>query len=146
MGPRKKQPWLGSLPPKEQPRAANNPADVNKRHPVWRLKHADLEGPYGWKNACQADLLRIFARLRDLESMTWGEIEKGKSNGFMDASAICKEAQDRLREIKRDTQDTLFKLRVTQSGRLWGVRWEHVFDFLWWDPDHKVYPMNIADN
>jgi hypothetical protein len=147
VGPKKpKQPFVATAVPRQEPRAANDPAEVRGRHPVWRVKCADLEGPFGWKRASQHDLLKIFSKLKDFETMTWREIECVPSNGYMETASLGKEAQSRLREIGRDTQDTLFKLRVTQAGRLWGVRYEHVFDFLWWDPEHQVYPMNIADN
>lgn len=89
---------------------------------------------------------RILDRLKAFESMKWKEIDRTKSCGLMEVSAICKEAKDRLIETNREEFGTLYKLRVDQRGRVWGVRLLDVFHVLWWDPDHGVYPMNIADN
>lgn len=106
----------------------------------------DLDGPYGWKSATPLELVQIFERLREFERLTWAEIEQQKSCGPMEPEVICKEAQERLATIGLDTVGALFKLRVDKKARVWGYRHEHVFFVVWWDPEHKVYPMNIADN
>lgn len=106
----------------------------------------DLEGPFGWKRANAQDFQQIFDRLKSFETMTWQAIDQTKSCGFMPVEQMSKEAQDRLEETGRDEYDALYKLRITQKGRLWGVRMEQVLHLLWWDPEHLVYPMNIKDN
>jgi hypothetical protein len=106
----------------------------------------DLEGPFGWKRANAQDFQQIFDRLKSFETMTWQAIDQTKSCGFMPVEQMSKEAQDRLAETGRDEYDALYKLRITQKGRLWGVRMEQVLHLLWWDPEHRVYQMNIKDN
>lgn len=91
-------------------------------------------------------LANIHDRLTAFERMTWAEVDKVKSCGPMSVNEMDKVAQERLAEIGRDEYDELYKLRIGKAARLWGVRSQHVFHILWWDPDHLVYPINITDN
>lgn len=52
------------------------------------------------------------------------------------------EARARLEELGLDDFDELFRFRLGNMERLWGVFAgnNHVFYPLWWDCDHKVCP------
>lgn len=84
------------------------------------------------------DILPI---LRDLERMGWRAIEA--NHGMHHPSPawkLCKEAQDRLKHLNLDDFETLFRLRLSGTKRLWGIRTRNLFRVLWWDPNHMVYP------
>ena len=36
--------------------------------------------------------------------------------------------------------DEIVRIRVSAKGRLFALRDGDVFDLLWWDPEHQVYP------
>jgi hypothetical protein len=79
--------------------------------------------------------------------MTWTDIDKKKSCGFISPSAICKAAKERLLALKYDDQaDQLYKLRISTKCRVYGFRNRNIFHVLWWDPEHSVYPMDVAEN
>ena len=144
-----KRPAVAKDPPQfgKQPRIERNPDGPNDWKPVWRFQRMDMDGPWSWAKASARDLLEhLHERLRSFESMTWNEIDRAKSCGSIAVAQLCKEARDRLMEIRQDDVDHLYKLRITQKGRVWSIRDGHIFLLLWWDPDHTVYPMNITDN
>lgn len=82
-----------------------------------------------------------FARL------TWGEIDVFSSDSGhkmhhnMNVEDICEEAQLRLMEIER-YQDTIFRFRLGNLQRLWGFRILDEFIVIWYDPTHKIYPVD----
>jgi hypothetical protein len=134
-----------SLPPRG-PRVDVPVESVSETRPVWRIGLMDMDGPWGWGTLDAEQVRQILERLRCFETMKWREIENTPSCGSMELNTMCADAKERLTEIRRDDIDSLFKLRVTKSARVWGVRSGSVFEVLWWDPEHSVYPMNIADN
>ena len=90
----------------------------------------------------------IRPKLHEFESMTWGEIETATTGGKerhkahheMETYVLSPAAQKRLAEIKLDTFDALFRFRFDGRKRLWGIRDQHIFRLVWYDPDHTVYP------
>jgi hypothetical protein len=84
--------------------------------------------------------LRVVERLRNLETMTWTEIEAQRSShGWNGIGDLCRDAARRLEELKLDDQEP-YQLQVTGSERVWGIRDGRTFGILWWDPDHSVFP------
>lgn len=93
----------------------------------------------------------LFQYFKDLESKLWGELEsetfgrESKSkHHWSDVSKLSKEAQKRLEELKLDDHEALFSIRLNGKNRLWGIRENNYFQVLWFDFDHKVYP--VGDN
>lgn len=74
-----------------------------------------------------------------------GEIE-GRQNHQIPVKQLGKAARDRLMQLGFDDFDSLLSLRVTKTERIWGVKATNGISLLWWDPEHTVYPMNIANN
>jgi hypothetical protein len=107
----------------------------------------EFHDPFGWHEV-DADTLRIVhSKLAEFERLTWREIlSPDTGNHQMPTDRICKEAQERLRELKLDEVDSLISLRLKRRVRVWGLMDRGVLNLLWWDPEHGVYPMNIADN
>lgn len=107
--------------------------------PLWSLQVIDLQGPFAWKALGGEALCEVLERLRQLESMTWGEIE-GREHHFVDVAGCSREARERLQELRQDDTDALFSIRVTGRRRVFGIRDGSVLRLLWWDPEHAVYP------
>jgi hypothetical protein len=143
---RHRQPSVIATVPPSGPRFAADPTAYKSAKPVWSFGWMDFDGPWGWGAVSGGELITLQQRLAGYEQSTWGAIEQMKGCHPMAPSDVCDEAQQRLSEIGRDTIDSLFQLRVTTAGRLWGVRDQNVYWVLWWDPEHTVYPMNVADN
>jgi len=82
----------------------------------------------------------VIFRLKELESMTWTEIEQGTHSHFVEVTKLIPDAQKRLSALRLDDFDVLFSLRIKAKPRLWGIRINNIFHALWWDPDHQVCP------
>ncbi len=123
--------------PREDPEAAAS-TDVLK--PSWLLQRMDLDGPWSWRRCAGEDLLEVKSKLAGFETMTWGQILQGTGSHAVSAEGICKEARDRLTKLRLDGVDTLVSLRLAGKQRVWGIRLEHRFQVMWWDPNHTVWP------
>ncbi|QWR76740.1 hypothetical protein [Candidatus Magnetomonas plexicatena] len=142
--PKRKEKPSGKKKPNSDP--ANSPASIKQKMPVWRIGMIDFEGNWGWgKLNSMYDIKTILCKLKDFETMTWGEIEKKitrkgtPANHLISVDKICREARDRLREIKLDDYDNIYTLRFSGKERLWGFREAEILHILWWDNDHSVY-------
>jgi hypothetical protein len=124
-------------------RAQHNPEDTNQMRPVWSIRSFDVDGEWGRSRVSVPNHLwdDLFAKLRNYESMTWGEILKDKDrNHSVAVSDLTKSARERLKDIHQDDVDSLFRLRLTGKQRVWGIRDGYVLRLLWWDPDHEICP------
>lgn len=143
MGKNDKRPLAKENVPQsgKMPRIEPNPLPaVPLRRPVWRVRRMDITGPWCFLARNSIDSIAMLQkRLSELETMSWQEIDKTHSH-FVGVDGCSKEAQDRLKELRLDDLDQLYSLRVTGKFRVFGIREEHVFDLLWCDPDHEVYP------
>jgi hypothetical protein len=129
--------------PDRQPRL--NPGSDRVQKPSWLFAKLDFDGPWCWKRMDTVAALEVCARLAAFESMTWAEIE-GKQNHPIPVERLPREAQERLILRGLDDYDSVLSLRITKRGRVWGVKTANGVLLLWWDPEHSVCPMNIADN
>ena len=109
-------------------------------NPSWAFSIIDFDGPWCCTRMDQETLLEVVQRLRNLESMTWGEIE-GRHHHAVEVSSLAPEAQRRLADLQLDDVDELFSLRINGPSRVWGIRVHHVLKLLWWDPRHEVCPV-----
>lgn len=121
---------------------ASEPNEPGKRKPVWRFSIMDFDGPFGCNDITPCQAMIIHGRLSALESMTWNEIERRNEHHLIAVSRLSKEARDRLNEIAQDDVEHLYSLRIASTERVWGIRDRHVLKLLWWDPEHKVYPVS----
>lgn len=137
-----------TTPPREVTRTKRTPTlnvsgnDILKRQLVWRLSWVDNEGPWSLINISRIQMTQLIDKMISFESMTVGEIfgpgsEHGKSYTVSDLPNV---ASRRIKEIKRDDEDQIHRLRCSGTQRLYGVMREHVFHVLWWDPEHEVWP------
>ena len=121
--------------------------------PGWAFQLVDHDysgGSWSW-DVDRRKLLGIMGFLQEMEKKTWGEIRaemtggfgrRGEKHKYMDVQSLCPEAQRRLTDIELDDQDRLFRFRLGNLERLWGIVLpdDHIFYALWWDPSHKVCP------
>lgn len=136
-----------------KPRRLSGVADAQDgRHPTWRLSLLDLKhaGNWSWQ-LTESDLHEIIQFLSQMERLKWTEVlaqMTSSKNGShrkhhpMPADQLCAEAQERLQELHLDDFDELFRFRLGNKRRLWGILDEDVFYPVWWDAEHKVYPQD----
>jgi hypothetical protein len=131
---------------KRSPRSQKNPARATSpesrynEKPVWMVGSMDFDGPFGWKQVDRADtLLAIHERLRNFESMTWGDLKDTGSHSVA-LDQLSPDARKRLEEIQLDDLGQLFSLRIAAKERVWGYYSGSALKILWWDPDHLVCP------
>jgi len=60
-------------------------------------------------------------------------VQAKKNNHFVPVDQLCKEARDRLAELRLDEVDGLTSLRLSGTERVWGIREYNVLMILWWD-------------
>lgn len=145
---------IENLPQKEI-RSNENPNSVFAMSMRWTKDFADLDGSWTWGIQRRWDNqtwdTEINPKLLEFEKLTWNEINQqvygneGKRRQMhhnMATEAICKEAQKRLIEIKDVAPEILFRFRLGNLPRLWGVRIVDEFQILWHDPTHKIYPVD----
>lgn len=114
----------------------------NKQHPSWRFLRIELADPFGWNKIKSGKIHDIRKRLQSFETMTWNEIliKNKKHNHTVSLESLCRQAKDRLTELKLDDIDELVSLKISSMERIWGIKQQAVFLILWWDPDHQVCP------
>jgi hypothetical protein len=83
--------------------------------------------------------------LRSFERITWRELltRNPKHDHPVKIERLTAEAQQRLRELKFDDVDELWRLRFSGQRRLWGLRSGPVLYILWWDPQHRICPSEL---
>ena len=123
--------------------------------PCWdfRLMDHSHSGAWDW-DLTPEEHDQFLAFLRDMQRSTWREIGqmtyngaggyRKNSNHAMKAEVICEEAKSRLDKLGIGDQESLYRFRLGSSLRIWGafIAARHEFSVLWWDRDHKVYPLD----
>jgi hypothetical protein len=116
------------------------PSNFPDGSPIWSFALIDMDGPFGWRALHLDHCNAVMERLKCFEKMTWQDIYSSGSHNVT-TDGLSWAAQKRLTEINQDANsDLLFSLRVTGAQRIWGLRMDSRFFFLWWDPEHQVYP------
>lgn len=142
----KKRPKSNFTPSDEKkPRRSpqNDPATIVDIKPCWRFGMLDLKGCWGWEKIEKRDqLLEIVEKLKNFETMTWGEIDSSNKNHLIPCDKITREARDRLAQLKLDDMEDIYSIRLKSRERIWGKREIEAFYIIWWDPDHTVYPVS----
>ncbi|WP_343932276.1 hypothetical protein [Nesterenkonia lutea] len=92
--------------------------------------------------------IELLKFLEECGKKTWGEIEQETSGGHrkhhgQPLDSLCAEARERLRAqgLTEDSEEELFRFRLTGPGRLWGFKSGSLFKLIWWDENHQVYPL-----
>lgn len=103
----------------------------------------DLESDWSILNITREDHQRFLKFLSEVESMTAGEL-------FKQGHRLCKSYDDmskcpNKKVINRLTShfgglDNMVRLEIDGLKRIYGIRKEHEFHLVWWDPLHEVWP------
>lgn len=122
---------------------------------MWRLQLLDHEydGEWSWRKIDEATTMKIVKFLCEMERLTWQQIwdqrahskhRDGPKHKSIPVDSIVKAAQDRLTELNLDDHDELFRFRLGNMERLWGLLLNEggarIFYPIWWDPDHLICP------
>lgn len=91
------------------------------------------------------EAVELLKFLEEISGKTWRECWNEMSDGHKRnhdhaVSDLPKEAQARLQQLD-DGEERVFRFRLTGSCRLWGFRSGNLFRILWYDPNHRVYPV-----
>jgi hypothetical protein len=124
--------------------------DYRDQNPSWRVREMMMVDPFGWHRMTAPEIAKIHSRLGTLERSTWREILQPSTgrrrHHYMPVDEICNAARQQLEDKKLADTDSLVSLRIGQSERVWGILQGASLLLLWWDPDHLIYEMNIANN
>jgi hypothetical protein len=138
------------LPQRRTIRLGADPSSIYQMRMDWLADHADREGAWTWgprEWGDEAWNLIIAPKLTDFKTMLWREIEAAISDSghrmhhSMSIEVICDECQTRLLELEKVDGD-IYRFRLGNKRRLWGFRVINVFEILWYDPMHRVYPVD----
>jgi hypothetical protein len=116
-------------------------------HPIFCFHFADRQSKNAWRfGPDKADAKRILAKLTEFARMPWEDIvavDGGSKHHFHPIATIEPKARNDLARIKVDrlVNEELFRFSITSKGRLWGWKQDNTFHVVWWDPEHKVYPV-----
>jgi hypothetical protein len=113
------------------------PNSVLKEELRFRFNLIDVDGPWCLSLVGPNEHRALLKKLKDFEKMTVGEVFKGEPGKDYDF-VTNPEANKRLIELIGTTE--VSRLRVSDKGRIYGVRENNTFSILWWDPKHEIYP------
>lgn len=120
-------------------------ADSSDKRLCWRFTHVDHESRWGFGSMAPEVLCEVLRKLADCESMTVDELRNTRKL-FVEydlPGKLCKDALDRLVEMRRDDMTKIQRLEFTGLQRLYGFLEGNVFHIVWWDPLHEVYPVKL---
>ncbi len=118
---------------------------TQNRKLVWKVARIDDNSPWGWNQITCPDFLRkIWDKMRDFETMTWGEI-LGRHHHAIAVNDIIKPAQNRLEQLGHDDQAELVSFRLSNTERIWAIRSGEEAFLLWWDPNHEICPSHLRN-
>jgi hypothetical protein len=138
-GRRKPKPGASVVPAKK-PKRVLDPEAAKDELISWRLSRVDLDGAWGWRNIPADQVPSLLQKLCDCERLTLGELMQRKGTTQIAVEDLPTDAQKRLVEIKQDDVDAIWHLRLGGKLRVWGIVDRSIFYFLWYDPEHTVYP------
>ncbi len=86
--------------------------------------------------------MKLLMFIRQLETMRVREVFDGSLGKDEDVaeSSPNGEAKKRAQDIYPDDTEAIARVNLGNLKRLWGLRYEHEFYLIWWDPDHLVWP------
>ncbi len=139
----------------KSPRLKDDPASIMNCLMNWCPSNADIAGHWSWGQPRAWEggewEKEIRPKLLDFQNLRWSEIFAQRTGGrrrhkLHHDMAICdiiSEACARWHEIGLDEYETAFRFRLAGKKRLWGYRVLAKFHLIWWDPKHKIYPIEV---
>lgn len=140
-----KKPKATIKPAAGKPKSRVEPDSYKTKHPVWRFRSFDWDGPWGVAACVTKDWRKHLEKhLADLETMTWAAIESasgGKTEGGgtnshpISRDKFSKNARARLKKTNV-LGDSFFSLRLENTVRIYGIREDNSLRVIWFDPFH----------
>lgn len=124
----------------KQPRVAVAP-EIDDDHILWSFVLFDDCPNWREEGGKSSGFIWVAEHLKSSEGRTWGEIIANNHRDHpVPLDDLCREAQNRLWELKLDDTDPLWRLRFAGAARIWGRKDGPIFRVIWWDPCHRVCP------
>lgn len=130
--------------------AASTIQDVSYKNELARWTAREIDEVLGAGDGRRWDLsanetVELLRFLDHLTKKTWAECENEGAKGHWRnhdraINDLSKAAQERLRHLDQN-EERVFRFRLSGTCRLWGFRSGSLFRVLWYDPEHKVYPV-----
>lgn len=130
-------------------RLGADPGSIYQMTMAWIDERADRKGSWSWGQARDWEDAAwtgvILPKLEQFQRLLWREIESfttdtgHRMHHAMAVDQICDESQNRLVELEKVEED-IYRFRLGNRRRLWGFRIVNVFEILWYDPEHNIYP------
>jgi hypothetical protein len=128
------------------------PKSLFRMHMTWCTTQSDLEGIWSWgePRAWSQDEweTEINPKFREYEKQKWAEIDAHNSgtghkmHHEQEVHTLTKEAQERWIEKNLEQFETAFRFRLGGKKRAWGYRLQAHFHLVWWERNHKIYPLD----
>ena len=121
----------------KKPKIAKAPVvDISK---YWSYSIFDKQGPFKPDKDQKYSIQDIFDSKKSFEIMDTTSGNQGSHS--VEVYKLCKEARDRLTELRLDDISSLFSFRLQGKQRIWCQKISgEPMRVLWWDPEHKVCP------
>ncbi len=146
MAPKRSAPRTAARKVEPRKTATGLGKDPDEGHPSFSFRYIDKDGPWSWARVSQQHKAQILDFIGDMCSLSWPEIaqqrdSRGQKHHYQHVDSIDADARKRLSILKlEDDTDWLYRFRLGNKQRLWGFRKQGVFQAIWWDPRHTVYP------
>lgn len=140
---------FGSLQVPKQPKTTHDGSRFGYKM-TWCARVADLNGQWSWRESREWTSdewsTDISNGLNNLENLDWSEIQKMNSDtGHLmhhdqEVTTLCDEAVERWIELEYDQFDTVFRFRLGNRKRAWGIENQGHFYLIWYERNHQIYP------
>jgi hypothetical protein len=123
---------------------------------TWCSTQSDIKDKWSWGETRawteQEFSNDIKANFSEMQKLTWGmllneqkvAVKGGKQvpkHHYQDIQTLPKEARDRWTELDLEQHETAFRFRFGNLKRAWGIRINAHFYLVWWERQHKIYPV-----
>lgn len=117
-------------------------AETSDERLCWRFTHVDHGSRWDFRSVEPDLLCEILVKLAHCESMTLNEVRNTRKFlvEYDLPGKLCKEALDRLAVMRRDDMTKIHRLDFKGKQRLYGFLEGNVFNVVWWDPEHEIWP------
>jgi hypothetical protein len=140
---------FGNLNVPKQPKSKHDGSRFGYKM-TWCARIADQKGQWSWgESRLWSDdewASEISSCLNTLQSHDWSEIQNMSSDtGHLmhhdhDVSSLCDEAVSRWFELEYEQFDTVFRFRLGNRKRAWGIEVQGHFYLIWYERSHLIYP------
>lgn len=147
---------IGSLEVPKQP-VTNHTGSRYGLKMTWCARHADCIGHWSWRSGDELHEPRAWGgdewldpithNMNHLEGMDWSEIENMISDSGLrmhhghDITDLCNDAIDRWLSLGYEQFETIFRFRLGNTKRAWGIELQGHFYLIWYEREHNIFPV-----